>query len=136
LWRDAARARQAEGRTRGLRGDTEERAEPARRLCGRSNGGAEGRRDNEGAGILQKGRRDRRRCRQEPRRSRRRARLPRQALIELAMRILALTLLGVLASPAAAETRQVIGYAGVLGEWELSADVTEARSGEFSGPAT
>jgi hypothetical protein len=35
-----------------------------------------------------------------------------------------------------AEPRQVIGYAGVLGEWELTANVTEAASGEFSGPAT
>ena len=52
------------------------------------------------------------------------------------MRTPVLALLAVLATTAAAETRQVIGYAGVLGEWELSADVTEARSGEFSGPAT
>jgi hypothetical protein len=52
------------------------------------------------------------------------------------VRIPAVILLSILATPAAAETRQVIGYAGVLGEWELSADVTEARSGEFSGPAT
>src|SRR5436190_17129767 len=41
-----------------------------------------------------------------------------------------------LGAPAHAQSRQVIGYAGVLGEWELSADVTEARSGELSGPAT
>lgn len=45
--------------------------------------------------------------------------------------------LGVLATSATAEPRQVIGYAGVLGEWELTATVTEAasqRDGEFSGP--
>jgi hypothetical protein len=41
--------------------------------------------------------------------------------------------------PADAGTRQVIGYAGVLGEWELTATVTENaswRSREFSGPLT
>ena len=30
-----------------------------------------------------------------------------------------------LASPAVAQSRQVFGYAGILGEWELNADVTE-----------
>jgi hypothetical protein len=41
--------------------------------------------------------------------------------------------------PAQAETRQVIGYAGLLGEWELTATVTENASWlsrEFSGPLT
>jgi len=52
------------------------------------------------------------------------------------MRLLVLTMSALLAAPALAETRQVIGYAGVLGEWELTADVTEAASGELSGPAT
>jgi hypothetical protein len=41
------------------------------------------------------------------------------------------------ATPAGAEPRQVFGYAGVLGEWELTADVTQATNNgtkEFSGP--
>ena len=45
--------------------------------------------------------------------------------------------LGALAVPAQAESLQVVGYAGLLGEWELTATVTEkARLGarEFSGP--
>jgi hypothetical protein len=44
---------------------------------------------------------------------------------------------GALAAPAQAKSLQVVGYAGVLGEWELTATVTEnARllSNEFSGP--
>jgi hypothetical protein len=47
--------------------------------------------------------------------------------------------LGVLATSATAEPRQVIGYAGVLGEWELTGSVTEnvaRRAGEFAGPVT
>jgi len=52
------------------------------------------------------------------------------------MRLLALVLLSLFATSAAAETRKVIGYAGALGEWELIADVSEANAGEFSGPAT
>lgn len=53
--------------------------------------------------------------------------------------LLALLALGALASPAAAQTREVHGHAGVLGEWELSATVTETASRkakEFSGPLT
>jgi hypothetical protein len=45
--------------------------------------------------------------------------------------------LGTLATPA--QSLEVIGYAGVLGEWELTATVTETqsrRAGEFSGPVT
>jgi hypothetical protein len=45
--------------------------------------------------------------------------------------------LGALATPAQAQSLQLVGYAGVLGEWELTATVTEnARrwSKEFSGP--
>jgi hypothetical protein len=52
---------------------------------------------------------------------------------------LLLIMLGALATPAQAQSRQVIGYAGVLGEWELTATVTEnssRRSKEFSGPLT
>jgi hypothetical protein len=53
--------------------------------------------------------------------------------------LLPLVPLGALASPARAEPLEVLGYAGVLGEWELSATVTEdvSRSTkEFSGPLT
>ena len=56
------------------------------------------------------------------------------------MRALVLPIaLGVLATPAQAQSLQVIGYAGVLGEWELTATVTEKasrRTKEFSGPLT
>ena len=47
-------------------------------------------------------------------------------------------LAGVLAAPAAAAPREVFGYAGALGEWELTAMVTEgsAQDGEFAGPVT
>ena len=48
-------------------------------------------------------------------------------------------LLSVLATPAAAQSLQVIGYSGHLGEWELTAVVTEgssSRTKEFSGPLT
>lgn len=47
--------------------------------------------------------------------------------------------LAVLAAPAGAESLQVLGYAGVLGEWELTATVTEkavGRTTEFVGPLT
>jgi hypothetical protein len=53
--------------------------------------------------------------------------------------LLLLIMLGALATPAQAQSRQVIGYAGVLGEWELTATVTENSSRlskEFSGPLT
>ena len=47
---------------------------------------------------------------------------------------------GALAAPAQAQSLQVVGYAGVLGEWELTATVTETRpvatASEFSGPLT
>ena len=49
-------------------------------------------------------------------------------------------MMGVLASPAAgAQPLQVIGYAGYLGEWELTATVAETSPGstaEYSGPLT
>jgi hypothetical protein len=51
----------------------------------------------------------------------------------------ALFVVGALTAPAQAEPRQILGYAGVLGEWELTATVTEeARrwTREFSGPLT
>lgn len=50
-----------------------------------------------------------------------------------------LVALGVLAAPARTLPLEVFGYAGVLGEWELTATVTEKasrRTKEFSGPVT
>ena len=56
------------------------------------------------------------------------------------MRALLLVIaLGALAAPAQSQSREVIGYAGVLGEWEVTATVTEeasGRTGEFAGPLT
>lgn len=51
--------------------------------------------------------------------------------------LLLLFVLGALAAPAQAQPLQVVGYAGVLGEWELTATVTEKAlrwTKEFSGP--
>jgi hypothetical protein len=49
-------------------------------------------------------------------------------------------MLGALAIPAgAAQPLEVIGYSGYLGEWELTATVTETTAGstaEYSGPLT
>jgi hypothetical protein len=53
--------------------------------------------------------------------------------------LLLLLAFAALAAPARAESLQVVGYAGVLGEWELTATVTENPglwSKEFSGPLT
>jgi hypothetical protein len=47
--------------------------------------------------------------------------------------------LGFLVTPAAAESLQLIGYSGYLGEWELTATVVAGASGkssEYSGPLT
>jgi hypothetical protein len=47
-----------------------------------------------------------------------------------------LLVLGALSAPAEAEPRQILGYAGVLGEWELTATVNEKTrllGKEFSG---
>ena len=59
-------------------------------------------------------------------------------LREMPVRALLLLLVtGALAAPVQAKSLQVVGYAGVLGEWELTATVTEnARwlGTEFSGP--
>jgi hypothetical protein len=47
--------------------------------------------------------------------------------------------LAALATAAWAQSRELIGYAGVLGEWELTATVTEKTSWftkEYSGPLT
>jgi hypothetical protein len=48
-------------------------------------------------------------------------------------------ILGTLATPASAQSLQIVGYSGYLGEWELTATVTETTSGqikEYSGPLT
>ena len=51
--------------------------------------------------------------------------------------LLALAALGAIAAPCIGHSREVIGYAGQLGEWELTASVTEnAVTKEFSGPLT
>ena len=56
------------------------------------------------------------------------------------MRALILSIgLGALVVPAYAQSLQVIGYSGYLGEWELTATVTEKISGrtnEYAGPLT
>jgi hypothetical protein len=59
--------------------------------------------------------------------------------MKVAKALLPLLTLGALATPAASQSLQVTGYAGVLGEWELTATVTEKasrRSKEYSGPLT
>ena len=51
--------------------------------------------------------------------------------------LLVLFVVGALAAPAQAQSLQVVGYSGYLGEWELTATVTEKTvrwSKEFSGP--
>ena len=51
--------------------------------------------------------------------------------------IFQLMVLGVLATPAGAQSLEVLGYAGVLGEWELTASVTgNDNTREYSGPLT
>lgn len=50
-----------------------------------------------------------------------------------------LIVLGALTTTARAQSLQVTGHAGVLGEWELNATVTPTvsqRTKEFSGPLT
>ena len=47
--------------------------------------------------------------------------------------------LGAVAAPASAKSLEVFGYVGVLGEWELTATLTEnahRRTKDFSGPVT
>ena len=51
--------------------------------------------------------------------------------------LLVVVCLGALAGPAGAQSIEVFGYAGVLGEWELNAEVAQTRAGDsrtFSGP--
>lgn len=46
-------------------------------------------------------------------------------------------MLGAVAAPVSAHSLEVFGYAGLLGEWELTATVTEnaaRQAKEFSGP--
>jgi len=53
--------------------------------------------------------------------------------------LLLVTALSALAVPAPAQSLEVFGYAGVLGEWELTATVSEKvspQTKEFSGPVT
>jgi hypothetical protein len=51
--------------------------------------------------------------------------------------IFQLAVLGALATPAGAESLEVLGYAGVLGEWELTASVTGNDTVHvYSGPLT
>ena len=51
--------------------------------------------------------------------------------------IFQLAVLGALATPAGAELLEVLGYAGVLGEWELTASVTgNDNTKAYSGPLT
>ena len=53
--------------------------------------------------------------------------------------LLLLLALGAWAAPARSESLEVTGYAGVLGEWELTATVTEKasqRTREYVGPLT
>jgi len=44
--------------------------------------------------------------------------------------------LGALATPAASQSLEILGYAGVLGEWELAGTAIpkSSRAKEFSGP--
>ncbi len=46
--------------------------------------------------------------------------------------------LGALTTPGAADSLQVLGYSGYLGEWELTATVagTDSRPMEYAGPLT
>jgi hypothetical protein len=46
--------------------------------------------------------------------------------------------LAALATPAQAQSLQLIGYSGYLGEWEVTATVTEDTSGptQYAGPMT
>jgi hypothetical protein len=50
-----------------------------------------------------------------------------------------LPIMGILATPASAQSLQVIGYSGYLGEWELTATLMEgasSRTKEYAGPVT
>lgn len=52
---------------------------------------------------------------------------------------LPLIVFAALATPAGAQSREILGYAGVLGEWELTATVTEVASSRgkaFTGVLT
>jgi hypothetical protein len=49
---------------------------------------------------------------------------------------LLLIVLGALATPAVAQSLQVVGYSGYLGEWELTATVTQDGRKQYAGPMT
>ncbi len=51
--------------------------------------------------------------------------------------VVQLAVLAVLATPAGAEPLELVGYAGVMGEWELTASVTESGgTKDLVGPMT
>ena len=53
--------------------------------------------------------------------------------------LILLIVLSALSTPASAQSLEVLGYAGVLGEWELTGNVTgkvSSRTREYSGPVT
>src|SRR5580704_11654290 len=142
LRRHAAREQHAQGGPRRFRSDAEKGAQPARRLCRCSKSRREIRRSGQGPGVLRKGRRHRQRRLQGPGRRQRRARVPREEVVRA---LLLLVALGALAAPARGESPQgeslqVTGYAGVLGEWELTATVATGkasqRTREYAGPLT
>jgi hypothetical protein len=63
--------------------------------------------------------------------------MPRETPKHVVRALLLLIVLGALAIPAGAQSLEILGYAGVLGEWELTATVTKSTSPggkEFSGP--
>src|SRR5262249_42921581 len=137
----AARAWNARGSACGFRSHPEEGAESSGRLCWRGKSGRKGRRFSQGPGVLWQSGRDRQQCRLDPRRGRRGARaveIERRDRAEKVVRALfKLILLGAFATPAAAEPLELFGYAGVLGEWELTASVAaNDRTKDFVGPLT
>jgi hypothetical protein len=62
----------------------------------------------------------------------------RQIREQVVRALLSLIVLAALATPASAQSLQLIGYSGYLGEWELTATVTENASSrsEYAGPLT
>ena len=61
--------------------------------------------------------------------------MARESVVRAIFQLIALG--GALLTPAGAEPLQIFGYAGVLGEWELTANVTgNEATKEFSGPFT
>lgn len=59
------------------------------------------------------------------------------AWVKVVRAVFQVIVLAAIAPSAGAQSREVFGYAGVLGEWELTASVTEKEASgtkEFSGP--